>query len=168
MNLNPSSPLHKLQRIKEIERELRGHEPPPAPWLPEPQKTLIAERNAILSTVGLPPPELEGASEPELWAGSFSTVFPNVDLDTALAWFEAAMNGARSAGVREGRTRGLSENAERLGMPRLVATLELVRDGLKANAIRSQGIVNVDNPNGPRRPLVERIVEDLAAVGVTE
>jgi hypothetical protein len=162
--MNPS-PLSKLQRLKELERLLRGHEPPPAPWLPEPQQALINERNAIFSTIGLPPPELEENPSASAWVAAFVENFPILDPETVAVWFDGLATVAANVGREVGRAEGRSQNAEALGMPRLVATLELVRDGLKANQISAPR--KLRSPDGTERALVERIVEDLASVGVT-
>lgn len=164
MNLTP---IQKLSRLKAIETTLST--PPPLNHDRTAEVTnLLNERSAIFSTVGTPPLELMGSTDSHAWAAAFVEAFPMFDRETAQLWFVNLMLAGVEAGRSEGQDEGRKAAATELGMPRLVATLELVRDGLKSGAVKSQGIVDIANPAGPRRPLVERIVEDLAAVGVTE
>lgn len=166
MNLTP---IQKLLRLKAITRALCECPPiRPTEPLPDATAALLTERDAILSTVGSPPLWLAGEPSTSAWVDAFVASFPTFDRETAELWFDGLATGAAEAGRVVGRNEGMLLNAQSLGMPRLVATLELVRDGLKSGAVKSQGIVNVADPAGPRRPLVERIVEDLAAVGVTQ
>ncbi len=164
MNLTP---IQKLARLKALHLQI-GALPQGAALTPH-VMTLFQEQDAILSTVGSPPPELEGNTDPAAWAIAFAGNFPTFDFETALEWFGGQSAASYRLGHVDGAAVGAKNAAEAFGLTELVDTLKLVRDGLKAGRIKAPPIANAAAPVGtPARALVELIVETLAHAGVRE
>lgn len=166
--MTTKTPLEKLIRLRELSEAMRAESA--ACSTPTARYTALQrEADGILASTAAPPLELIGRADSHAWADAFAVAFPQFDRDTAQLWFVNVMLAGVEAGRDEGYAAGSARAAQGLGVPELVDTLRLVRDGLKAGRIKAPPTVDGSAPVGtPPRPFVELVVEALAQAGVTE
>jgi hypothetical protein len=147
------TPQAKLSALSEILREV----PLPAPAA------------AILATVGVVPSSLMGVTEPTAWAAEAARAFPYITLDepTLLEWFGSHGLAVRDEAHRAGHQQGVNEALSTGPGKELVDTLVLIREGLKAGAIKAPPLADASKPVGtPAQSLVVLVTEALAGVGL--
>lgn len=175
--LATTTPLQKLLRLKEIDREhtrLLGAQvedsSPEYVALCNELRKLEQERETILASVGAPPLAVLGQTDAMLWTLAFVEQFPGLQESDVYGWFANAIFAGASEGYGEGMEKGYAKGADdaRKGAEAALHALSTIREGVNAGIIRSaRNITTTDNDTGLERvqPLAEFVAEALQKAG---
>lgn len=153
------TPLQKLVRLQDIEREVQGDYANV-----DRRRELEAERALLLAGAHRPPADLFARVEPDAWAQAFAERFATASAEASIPWFGGAMSTAYNAGRTQGQAEGAKSGAQAVQNLIEVAQLVLLLHDSKRHRLTL--VRDNSNPEAPPENISEQLRRALLALGI--